>query len=267
MQAQSTRRVIIRSVALPSEHGGWGFLIEPIILGLLVAGSGAGLLLAAGAFGIFLIHQPLKVAVKDRRKGRRPPRAIWAERFAMGYGLLALIPTLILIASVPPTFLLPVLLAVPFAAVQLYYDARNQSRHLIPEICGALALAMIAPAIAVLGGWDVLAALPLWVILALRAITAILYVRSRLRLERGATVAPQPVWIIHAAALILVAGLALTAITPWLAVLPFGVLLARALIGLSRYRQPRKVSIIGAQEMVYGLVTAIVVAAGYRLEL
>ncbi|MBZ0296495.1 MAG: YwiC-like family protein [Anaerolineae bacterium] len=33
------RRPNLRSVALPAEHGGWGFLIEPILLGLLVAFS------------------------------------------------------------------------------------------------------------------------------------------------------------------------------------------------------------------------------------
>ncbi|VAV92581.1 Putative membrane-spanning protein, partial [hydrothermal vent metagenome] len=32
-----TSRVNVRSIALPTEHGGWGFTLEPILLGLLVA--------------------------------------------------------------------------------------------------------------------------------------------------------------------------------------------------------------------------------------
>jgi hypothetical protein len=110
----------IRSVALPSEHGGWGFLIEPIVLGLLVAGSVNGLLLALAALGAFLVHQPVKVAIKDRLKGQRPPRTIWAERFALGYGLLAAIPFGIVLPGAEEAFWLPLVMAVPFICIQLY---------------------------------------------------------------------------------------------------------------------------------------------------
>ncbi|MDX2007394.1 MAG: hypothetical protein SFU83_19325 [Meiothermus sp.] len=38
MAAQpNNTKVPLRSVALPNEHGGWGFTLEPILLGLLVA--------------------------------------------------------------------------------------------------------------------------------------------------------------------------------------------------------------------------------------
>ena len=64
------RASLVRSVALPSEHGGWSFLLEPIALGLAVAPSLAGLLLGVAVTGAFLTHQPLKTAVKDWRAGR-----------------------------------------------------------------------------------------------------------------------------------------------------------------------------------------------------
>ncbi|HRF98379.1 MAG TPA: YwiC-like family protein, partial [Aggregatilineales bacterium] len=170
-KANPNQRKVIRSVALPAEHGGWGFLIEPIVLGLLVAFSGAGLLLAISAFGVFLIHQPLKIAIKDRMKGNRPPRTILAERFAVGYGAVALIPFgILLLFVVDKTFLLPLLMALPFALVQLWYDAKNQSRKLLPEVCGAIALGAIAPMIAILGGWAVTPAWILWLFLMGRII-------------------------------------------------------------------------------------------------
>ena len=197
VNSNPARKVIIKSVALPSEHGGWGFLIEPILLGLLVATSSPGVLLAIAASGVFLIHQPLKIAIKDHLKRRRPPRTIMAERFAVGYGLLAAIPVGILLLTMPSTFLIPIGLALPFAAVQLFYDAQNRSRRLIPELCGALALAMIAPAIAILAGWSVQGALLLWIPLALRAVTAILYVRARLRVEQGKSAPVGGVWLAH----------------------------------------------------------------------
>ena len=38
-----------RVVALPDEHGGWGLTAEPVLLGLLVAPSWAGLAIGAAA--------------------------------------------------------------------------------------------------------------------------------------------------------------------------------------------------------------------------
>ncbi len=49
-----TRRICIRPIALPVEHGGWGLLFEPIVLGLLLAPSPAGLFISLGATGAFL---------------------------------------------------------------------------------------------------------------------------------------------------------------------------------------------------------------------
>ncbi|MFQ3566154.1 MAG: YwiC-like family protein [Aggregatilineales bacterium] len=252
-------------MALPAEHGGWGFLLEPILLGLLVAASWAGALLALAALGVFLLHQPLKIAVKDRLKGQRPARTVWAERFAIGYGLLALIPMLVLLASVPADFVLPITLAVPLASLQLYYDARNQSRKFVPEIAGAAALAMIAPAIVMLAGWSLAAGLILWLVLALRAVTSILYVRARLKLEHGETVSPTPVWVAHGAALVGTTALAALRMVPTLTIVPFVVLLGRAWLGLSAHRQPRRAKVIGFQEMGYGLFTVACIALGYSI--
>lgn len=259
-------RVMLKSVALPSEHGGWGFLLEPILLGLLVAGSWPGFLLGLSALGVFLVHQPLKLALKDyRRAGRRPPRAIWALRFSVGYGLVALLPFAWLLMTQPWDFLQPVLLAVPLALVQLAYDARNQSRHLAPELCGALALAMIASVIAVLGGWDFVPALVLWVIIGARAVASILYVRTRITLERGKAASPIGAWVAHGVALMLAVWLWLTGQTYALTVSAFVILAGRAFIGLSRYRKARPVKVIGMQELAYGLLTVVLVAAGYAL--
>jgi len=265
-KANPNQRKVIRSVALPSEHGGWGFLIEPILLGLLTAFSGAGLLLALSAFGVFLIHQPLKIAVKDRLKGNRPPRTILAEKFAIGYGALAFIPfTLLLITVADKTFLLPLLMAFPFALIQLWYDAKNQSRKLLPEICGAIALGAIAPMIAILGGWSMTPALILWLFLLGRIIPSILYVRARLRLEKGNPIQRGAVWGVHGVAVLMVIGFAIPRAMPYLGIMAMFILLVRAVIGLSDYRKPRRAPIIGFQEMGYGFLTACLGALGYQL--
>lgn len=269
MSAESVRnpasRVVIRSVALPAEHGGWGFLIEPIVLGLLVAPTFAGFLLGVAAIAVFLVHQPLKVAIKDRRKGVRPPRAVWAERFSAGYGLVAVGAFAATLALAPSAdFLIPLALAMPLAVVQLLYDARNQSRRLVPELSGACALATTSTAIALLGGWGLLPALVLWLIASLRAVVSILYVRARLNLEHRKRQTPWVAWAAHGAALVVMVALAVASRGPWLGVAAFGILLARAAIGLSSYRTPRPAKIIGPMEMGYGLLTAVLTGVGFR---
>lgn len=261
-------RPLIRSVALPSEHGGWGFLIEPILLGLFVAASPMGILLALSALGVFLIHQPLKITLKDRLKGRRPlpPRTAWAQRFTVAYALLAFLPFIIILINAPPAFLLPIALALPFAAVQLIYDARNQSRRLIPEVCGALALAVIAPTIAILAAWNHPSAAVLWLILAARVIPSILYIRARLLLEHGKPVSPYPAWIAHILALIILLPLTIAAQpAPAFTLVAFFILLVRALVGLSPWRTPRPAKIIGFTELALGILTVIFVALSYTL--
>ena len=82
----------------------------------------------------FLIHQPLKLALKDRLKGRYLPRTAWAERFVAGYGLIAIVLLGIIGFKSDPLFVVPLLLALPFLLMQIYFDARNQSRALITRI-------------------------------------------------------------------------------------------------------------------------------------
>ncbi len=86
----TTPSVRLRPIALPTEHGGWGLLGAPILLGLWVAPSVAGAWLSLAALAAFLTRQPLKLALGDRRRGKRFPRTIWADRFALFYSAIAL---------------------------------------------------------------------------------------------------------------------------------------------------------------------------------
>ena len=51
----SRRGVRLKTLALPTEHGGWGITLEPVVLGLLVAPTVAAfvtfVLLARAAYG------------------------------------------------------------------------------------------------------------------------------------------------------------------------------------------------------------------------
>lgn len=255
----------LRSIVLPVEHGGWGFLVEPIALGLLVAPSLAGVLLGLAAAGVFLLHQPLRLVVKDALKGKRYPRTIWALRFAVGCAALGAVGFALALATASHAFWQPLVLAVACALIQLRYDAVGRGRELVPELAGALALLTTASMIALAGGWLLPNALALWIILAARTIVSILYVRARLRLERGAPIRIPPVLAAHSLALALLVGLVLAGLAPWLSAGVMTVLLARAAYGLSPYRRPARPRAIGFQEMGFGVLNVIAAALGYRL--
>lgn len=256
-------QVNLKTIALPTSHGGWGFLLEPILLGLLLAPSAAGLWLAVSALGAFLAQQPLKLALSDRQKRRRYPRSVWAERIAAFYIGAAALGLMAALFTAGHTFWLALVLAAPLALVQLYYDAKNRGREFIPELFGAGALGAVASAVVLAGGWPVGVALALWAILLARALGSIVYVRARLRLERRQAINKTRVWTAHGLGLVVVGALAIFGVAPWLAVLALAILLMRALAGLSAYRQPVVAKTVGFQEMGYGLLTVVLTAVGY----
>ena len=250
-----------RTVALPVEHGGWGFLLEPLLAGLLIAPSWAGLTLAVAALAAFLLHQPLKVALKDRLGGRSYTRTGWAWRFAAVYGAVALVCFGLTLAQAGVGFTLPLLVAIPMAAVQIGYEARNRGRELTPELLGALALAATAPAILIAGGAPAEAAWLLWALLGLRIVTSLLYVRTRIRRLRGKMAARWPAVLVHAVALLVAIVLAAGgAVSAWVAV-ALAALLGRAAFGLWQQDGGVRAKTIGLHELVYGVGYALIVGA------
>lgn len=257
--------VRIKSVAMPAQHGGWGFWLEPALLGLLAAFTIAGLLLALAALGVFLLHQPLKITLTDRRKGKRYARTAMAERFVLAYGGLAAGGFLLATLLADAAFWQPIALAILLAVVQLGYELNRAGRRVIPELAGALAFGALAPAMALMAGWSLSAALILWGVLGVRVVTSILYVRARLRLEKGKPADVTGAIAVHVAGIAVLAALARWSSAPWLAVAAGLILLARAGWGLSRWRKPVPTKVIGLTEMGYGLLTVVLIAAGYGL--
>ncbi len=255
-----------RSVALPTEHGGWAFVIEPLLLGLLLAPGLGGLTLSIAALGAFLLRQPLKLYVKDVRNQRSVPRTYVARRFMLLYGAVTGAASLATLALIPSLdALLPLLFALPLLAIQLTYDLRNQSRSLPAEIAGTLATGALASSIVMIQGWSLIPALGLWLVMAAKASTAVLYVRSRLRLEREKSASVALTLGIHAAAVILLLVAAAYGLIRWTAPFAMGLLAVRAAVGLSPLRTTRPPKIIGMQELGYGLGFLLLVALGYKL--
>lgn len=183
--AEVSERSMWRAVALPSEHGGWGLTLEPIVLGLILAWSAAGLALGIAAVAAFLVRTPLKLALIDRRRGRDLARTRLATRIAAVQ--LAIIAALALFAGLYSgwQWLVPVIIALPFVAVQMYYDVRSRGRRLLPELAGTAGIAAIAAAILRVDHQPWALAIAVWLVLIGRAVTSIPFVRTQVLRTHG----------------------------------------------------------------------------------
>lgn len=253
----------LRSVALPAEHGGWSLLLEPIALGLLLAPAIPGLFLSLAAVGAFLTRHPFKLAVGAWRRKRRSARTVVAERFALVYLCVAIFGLAFAIDTGGSSLLLPLLLALPIAIVQLVYDATGRSRALIPELAGSIAAAAVATAIAMTGGAARPVAFGLWVIVVARTVPTILYIRARLRMLHGKEASSTGVIVVHALAVLVVTGLTSLQLAPVLAVVAMLVLLLRAMFGFSKIDRHVTAKKLGMREVAFGAITIFLVVLGF----
>lgn len=163
-------------------------------------------------------------------------------------------------------FLLPFLIAGPIVLVQFLYDAFGQSRKLIAEIAGGIAVGSIATAIALAGGWSRPTAYAPWIIVACRNVPTILYLRVLLqrRREKQRVTVDGAVIAVQLLALIAVFFLLFFKIAPALLIVVFAILFVRAVIGLlhSSVPVPKK---LGISEIAFGAFVVLAVFAGYRL--
>lgn len=257
--AHARNGVRIKSIALPAEHGGWGLLFEPMVLGLLLAPTIAGLYLSLSALGFFLARHPLTLLILNRR--RQSPRTGMARRFAAVYTIVGATSLIAAIVFTQHSFAWSLLIAAPLALVQVAHDWSGHRRLLLPELAGAIAISSLAPAITLAGGWSMPAAFALWVIMIARALPAILYVRAVLgRLHRRPS-SPWPMVVAHALAIAGVGLLVWANMAPRLALAAMMILLARAAIGFVSLQQ-LSAKQIGFSEIAFGAATVFAVVIG-----
>ena len=261
---KAPNRVIrVRQVALPVEHGGWAFLLEPLIAGLAIAYSTGAPWIACLIIGAFLTRQPLKVLIADRFGMRNRERASLAFRLLLCYGAIFSIGLAGTLLSVGVQSLLPFIWVLPLAIFQIYIDASRQSRKLIPELTGAIVMSTSIAAIGLAANMPLVNAAALWVIFASRSIASVLYVRERLRLEKGKQYSRMIPTFAHVTALLLVSMLAFYGLSSFLTIMAMSVLAYRAIAGLSAGRSKMKAMQIGVWEIIYGVLVVLSVVIGH----
>jgi hypothetical protein len=242
-------RPALRPLALPTEHGGWGFLFEPLVLGLAVAPSLGGALVAAAATFGFLSRQPLKLAMQDALRGKSYARTRWCRTFAAAYLSGAAIAIAAALAVSGWKLAIPFAAVAPLAIVTLVFDARNRSRSALPEYLGSVAMASTAAAIPLAGGRPAAAAFAVMALIVIsRGLPSIVYVRTLLKRAHGKATSSWP-----AIAAQVIAVVVAFAIGSYVATAMAVALLARAAYGLTHPIPPAKV--LGWREIAWGAIT------------
>lgn len=257
----------LRGIALPTEHGSWGILLEPIVASLAVAFSAAGIFIALTVIGAFLLRQPVKILVTDLSAGRRLPQTETASRFLFGFLAICFVGLAGSLALSEAADLIPLFALIPFGAFQIYSDVARKTRQLLPELAGSAAISASAPAIALAAGWSAAESIALWAIFISRSIPSIVYIRQRLRLEKGKDFNRLAPAVLHVAGLAAVAGLAYYRLAPVAICAVFAFLLYRAVSGLSESRRRMKAMQLGIRETVYGAVLVVSLIIGHFLQL
>jgi hypothetical protein len=256
-------KIDLKQIALPSEHGSWGFLFEPIVASLAIGFSLPGAMIAVMTIGGFLARQPLKVLIIDRAGQRIAERARIATRLIVMFCSVALLCFALAVYTAGLVPFAPFLFVLPLACVQIYFDGSRKSRGLLPEIFGAITISASSAAILLAAGLGWLSALSLWAVMVSRLIPSIIYVRNRLKLEKGKSYSLTAVLLTNAAAIIVAALLAYNGVASALVLIIMILLLIRAMAGLSPNRRRLKAMKIGILEVVYGTLTVAAIIAGF----
>jgi hypothetical protein len=260
----SPGKTSMRSIALPLEHGGWGFTLEPVLLGLLIAPSASAWELAVASIGVFLARRPVKLVLTDLVRRRWLPRTRVAAIIGGAYGVLAIAGVAGALVTAEPRFLVAYAVAVPAAVLALQADSKSKSRSLRAELAGAIAMGATVTAIALADGWAYPVAFGLWLVLIARATTTISLVRAQIRRVHGRSGSEGQVYAICTATLVATVALAVFDVVPWLSVV------AIAAIGLLAYvslvRPPVPARVVGWTQMATGLVVVWLTAVGVWLE-
>lgn len=256
-------KIRFRQVALPIEHGGWGFLFESLIAGLAIAFSPAAPWIALMTLGAFLTRQPLRIFILDRLGMRFKARAVAALIFVGLFSSIFFIGAAGTMYTTHVPALTPFLFVLPLAVMQMYWDVNRKSRELIPQLSGAISMSSSIAVMALAAGMSWPIAVALWILFVSRGIPSILYVRERLKLEKGKDFSRSLPTIAHIAAFICVAVLAYNRLLPYLVIFAMAILLLRTVTGLSPRRRKLKAMQIGVREAIYGTLVVLSLIVGH----
>jgi YwiC-like protein len=258
----TTVRSPLRSVGVPTEHGGWGLTTEPIVLGLAIAPSVAGLCLGVAAIVAFLARTPLRVVLVDRHRNRDLDRTALARRILLVE--VATIVALVVAAAITArgSFWWPAVVAAPLVPTELWFDTRSRSRRLVPELAGTYGICSVAAMILLAGEHQPAEAIAAWMILASRATTAIPHVRAQVARLHQRPWSSTDLFVTDLAALAI--STAAVAVDPAVAT---GAVAVAGVVAIQRITActPVPAKVIGIRQTILGLAVVAATVAGIHI--
>ena len=266
-------KVKLRSVLMPGEHGAWAALVESLLMGMLAGLCWQAAYVGGTAVVMGLCVQPFKIVAKGASNRYQKPRVAAAGKALAIFAPVAIF--LIMFGTfsplIEPSFMLPLMVAIPLVVVQWYYDAQGKARALPGVLSGMVALAMVGPAMLLGVYTEYRLACAIFLILAARQISSVMYTRYLIRNQKGL---PASVWGViagHKVAAVLV--VLVYVVYPsagamiWLIIGGFIGLCIRAAVMLRLRQEGRvfKAKTIGLSELGIGL--AYVVLTGLAMHL
>jgi hypothetical protein len=250
----------IRHIALPEEHGSWGFVLEPLVLALVIGYSQQGLFLASASFLLFLAHQPIRIILNKKK--------ILSLRKKAGGVLLIYLTLAVLLfglvyQSAVHYLLYPFLLAFLLMGGFLLFELSGKARKITSEIIATVSIGFIAVSIVLLSGWSEVKGWAFFILLLNRAVPTVLFIHERIKVVRQQKMNK---WIPVTVALIGFATalyLAMQSLIPQLALLGIVILIARIIIGFTEPLLKLTLKQAGILEFIYGILFVIISAVAY----
>lgn len=248
-----------RQVAVPSEHGGWSLTAEPAVLGLIVAWSWSGFALGVAAMLAFVARTPVKLVLVDRWRHRWLDRSRLAARIATAELLaIAALGIWAAVAATNGWFWVPLAMAAPLVAIELWFDMRSRSRRLVPELAGTIGIGSTVAAIVLAAGESTTLAIGLWVVVSARAAAAIPYARTQVFRAHNR---PIERWHSDLAQFLAFAATVAAWSLDAIPVAPMLAVAAIAVFNVAAIRRPvKRAVVIGLQQMTFGVAVVAVTA-------
>ncbi|MFT3781900.1 MAG: YwiC-like family protein [Nibricoccus sp.] len=251
-----------RRIILPGEHGSWAFVLEPLVLGLLVAFSPAAVAISIAVFCGFLTRKPFRLGFGKRQQTtatRKRARFVFLCLGGIAAGAIS-----IALKLSAPSALVPLALAVPPLLFFARKDDEGDARSLAAEMVATGLCSLPLVSITLAANWPLSIALGVACVNLARAWPTVLFVRSRLRAAKQKQRPGLLCYVSQIAAPVALAALALSNGSPWMPVLLCSLLSLRAGYMLSA-RSPRLTAKqVGIIEVFVGLLCIIVCAWAYR---
>ncbi len=244
----------LSTLALPQEHGAWGFFLEASLLGLLLGYSSSAAFLFCASLAIFLSYQPFKLLLL-RLKFHQPWDDDGARAVAVliAYGILFAAFLWFSKVCHRSTIWIWFAAGIPFGLFQIFYSWRQKLRSVQAELMGALGLSLVAPILLSASGWGFQQGLLIWCLLSLRIFPSVFYVRTIIRRSKSMPTSSGFSIFLHVLSLTALGILFLRGKISWIVPTAFGSIFIWVLISLQN-RKPVSPKTLGWRQVVAGLL-------------